>query len=134
MPSANVIKEMCQNNSAKIYSAKIYYVKSINGMYCCVLFPVIHRSDAYYSTSYSRGISWLPSPEVCQVRPTSRIRKSDSGFPSLVSLSTTEELVTDITGLKKSSGPNILVTRKAFWHLYYIFTISSLNPSKYATI
>ena len=27
----------------------------------------MHRSDAYSSTSYSRGIRWLPSPEVCQL-------------------------------------------------------------------
>ena len=29
--------------------------------------PVMHRSDAYYSTSDSRGIRWLPSPEVCRM-------------------------------------------------------------------
>ena len=27
----------------------------------------MHRSDAYSSTSYSRGIRWLPSPEVCRM-------------------------------------------------------------------
>ena len=32
------------------------------------LLPVIHRSGAYSSTSYSRGIRWLPSPEVCQMK------------------------------------------------------------------
>ena len=31
------------------------------------LLPVMHRSDAYSSTSYSRGIRWLPSPEVCRM-------------------------------------------------------------------
>ena len=35
-------------------------------MYCGLL-PVLHRFDAYYSTSYSRGIRWLPSPEVCRM-------------------------------------------------------------------
>ena len=28
----------------------------------------MHRFDAYSSTSYSRGIRWLPSPEVCRMR------------------------------------------------------------------
>ena len=28
----------------------------------------MHQSDAYSSTSYSRGIRWLPSPEVCRMR------------------------------------------------------------------
>ena len=27
----------------------------------------MHRFDAYYSTIYSRGIRWLPSPVVCQM-------------------------------------------------------------------
>ena len=27
----------------------------------------MHRFDAYSSTSYSRGIRWLPSPEVCRM-------------------------------------------------------------------
>ena len=27
----------------------------------------MHRPDAYYSNSYSRGIRWLPSPEVCRM-------------------------------------------------------------------
>ena len=27
----------------------------------------MHRSDAYYFTSYSRGIRWLTSPEVCRM-------------------------------------------------------------------
>ena len=35
-------------------------------MYCGLL-PVIHRSDAYSSTSYSQEIGWLPSPEVCRM-------------------------------------------------------------------
>ena len=30
----------------------------------------MHRSDAYYSTSYSQGIRWLPSPEVCRMITT----------------------------------------------------------------
>ena len=37
-----------------------------NSMYCGLL-PVMHRFDAYSSTSYSRGIRRLPSPEVCRM-------------------------------------------------------------------
>ena len=36
------------------------------------LLPVMHRSDVYSSTSYSRGIRWLPSPEVCRMASTFR--------------------------------------------------------------
>ena len=32
----------------------------------CGLLPVMHRYDAYSSTSYSRGIRWLPSPEYAE--------------------------------------------------------------------
>ena len=35
-------------------------------MYCGLL-SVMHRSDAYSSTSYSRGIRWVLSPEVCRM-------------------------------------------------------------------
>ena len=28
----------------------------------------MHRFDAYSSTSYSRGIRWLPSPDVCRMQ------------------------------------------------------------------
>ena len=31
----------------------------------------MHQSDAYSSTSYSRGIQWLPSPEVCRMTEAS---------------------------------------------------------------
>ena len=27
----------------------------------------MHQFDAYSSTSYSQGIQWLPSPEVCRM-------------------------------------------------------------------
>ena len=33
----------------------------------CGLLPVMHRSGAYSSTSNSRRIRWLPSPEVCRM-------------------------------------------------------------------
>ena len=32
----------------------------------------MHRSDAYSSTSYSRGIRWLPSSELCRIAPFGR--------------------------------------------------------------
>ena len=58
MPLTNVLNNLC---------VKISLLRSIpkkyNSMQCGLL-PVMHRSDAYSSTSYSRGIRWLPSPEV----------------------------------------------------------------------
>ena len=41
--------------------------------------PVMHRSDAYSSTSCSQGIRWLPSPEVCRMRSYS-IHYKKPGF------------------------------------------------------
>ena len=62
MSSTNVFKEMC---------VKITLLRSttiiLTGICNAVLLPVMHRSDAYSSTNYSRGIRWLPSPEVCRM-------------------------------------------------------------------
>ena len=33
----------------------------------CGFLPVMHQFDAYYTTSYSGGIRWFPSPEVCRM-------------------------------------------------------------------
>ena len=41
----------------------------------------MHRFDAYSSTSYSRGIRWLPSPEVCRMI-RGLIRRIDRGDPN----------------------------------------------------
>ena len=45
----------------------------------------MHRFDAYSSTSYSRGIRWLPSPEVCRMI-RGLIRRIDRGDPNDVVL------------------------------------------------
>ena len=65
MPSSNVFNELCVKITAKIYSEKNLTLEE--GGYVFRLLPVMHRSDAYYATSYSRGIRGLPSSEVCRM-------------------------------------------------------------------
>ena len=52
----------------------------------------MHRSHAYYSTSYNRGIRWLPSPEVCRMMCVTD--RPDMTFAVTVALnpSTTKQL------------------------------------------
>ena len=51
-----------------------------------IFYPLWHRSDAYSSSSYSRGIRWLPSPEVCRMfsKPNENIVPSLIRLPQLL--------------------------------------------------
>ena len=62
MPSTNVFNKLCVKRSL-LRSLPQKVIAVCNAVY----FRFTHRFDAYSSTSYSRGIRWLPSPEVCRM-------------------------------------------------------------------
>ena len=62
MPSTNVFNKLYVKRSL-LRSLPQQVIAVCNAVY----FRFMHRFDAYSSTSYSRGIRWLPSPEVCRM-------------------------------------------------------------------
>ena len=59
----------------------------------CGLLSVMHRSDAYSSTSYSRGIRWLPSPEVCRMSSLVCYEYFQEHAPKIALFSTASTLI-----------------------------------------
>ena len=62
MPSTNVFNELCVKISL-LRSIPKKIIRVCNAVY----FRLFIDSDAHSSTSYSRGIRWLPSTEVCRM-------------------------------------------------------------------
>ena len=79
MPSRNVFNELC------VKITRLRPKKNLTGE-CNAVFPVLYRSDAYYSTSYSPGICWLPSPEVCRMFKCRKFKDSEKYRPMLACL------------------------------------------------
>ena len=78
MPSTNVFNKLCVKRSL-LRSLPQKVIAVCNAVY----FRFMHRFDAYSSTSYSRGIRWLPSPEVCRmIFPPVRYSRGIRWLPS----------------------------------------------------